>query len=226
MSEEFVYVPSIVPVFPLPGVVLFPHTILPLHIFEPRYRQMFADAIAGDSIVAVALLRPGWEPLYHTPRAPIHRVVGVGRVVQHELVAEGNYNVLLRGVGRAVVLEELQKPPYRRARIQPLETFCHADEESTDQMRATLFATIRDHPAVDRKLCENWLKLEEAPIPLDVLIDLLGAGLPAGPELRQCILDEPDAMSRAEIVLTQLQTLAAIAENSRRQGPMSTHSQN
>jgi hypothetical protein len=93
-------------------------------------------------------------------------------------------------------------------------------------MRATLFATIRDHPSIGEKLRDNWLKLEEAPIPLDILIDLLGAGMPAEPELRQCLLDEADAMSRAEIVLTQLNTLAAIAEHAKRRGPHGGHSTN
>lgn len=216
MSEEFIYVPSIVPVFPLPGVVLFPHTILPLHIFEPRYREMFADAIEGNGIIAVAQLRPGWEATYHTLRAPIHPVIGIGKIVQHEHLADGNYNVLLRGAGRASVVEEVPRSSYRTARIEPLETYCSAGEEESAELRGQLFDAIRASDGIDRQQRRNWLKLRELPLGLDECVDLLAAGIPADPALRQCVLAEPDAAVRAEIVLHQIEAISAIARNMRR----------
>lgn len=216
MSEEFIYVPSVVPVFPLPGIVLFPHTILPLHVFEPRYRALFSDALEGEKVVAIAQLKPGWEPTYHTFRTPIYNVVGIGKIVQSEQLEDGDYNVLLRGVGRATIISEINKPPYRRARIEPVETFCSANDDEADRIRGRLFEAIRGSEGIDRQQRKNWLKLRELPLGLDECVDLLAAGIPADPALRQCVLAEPDAAVRADIVLRQIETISAIAKNMRR----------
>src|SRR5512135_1984732 len=86
-----------VPLFPLPNVVLFPRAVLPLHIFEQRYKVMTADALAGRRMVAMAVLRPGWErDYYHKPA--IHPVVCVGRILSSEQLPDGNYNFLLQGI--------------------------------------------------------------------------------------------------------------------------------
>ena len=62
---------GLAPIFPLPNVVLFPNALLPLHIFEPRYRQMTADALEGERLIAMALLRPGWESSSPPAEPPI-----------------------------------------------------------------------------------------------------------------------------------------------------------
>src|SRR5437763_16029642 len=82
---------SAVPIFPLPNVVLFPHVILPLHIFEERYKQMTADALTGPRQIAMALLKPGWEKDYYQ-RPGIEPVVCVGTIVSHEMMPDGKYN--------------------------------------------------------------------------------------------------------------------------------------
>jgi len=105
---------------PAAEVVLFPRTILPLHVFEPRYRAMMADALDGDRVISVALLKPGYEPLYYTPRAPIHPTVGVGKILESEQVADGTYNMLLRGVARATIVAEV---PDRRI-VKPRSSRC------------------------------------------------------------------------------------------------------
>src|SRR5215217_8938156 len=91
-----------VPLFPLPNVVLFPAAVLPLHIFEERYKAMTADALRGERRVAMALLRPGWEKSYYG-RAAIEPVVCVGRILSHEKLVDGKYNFLLQGTLRARV---------------------------------------------------------------------------------------------------------------------------
>lgn len=103
-------------IFPLPNVVFFPHTFLPLHIFEPRYRQMLADCCAGDQRVAVVLLRPGWEADYYG-RPPIYSVAGVGEILQSEMLPNGRSHILVRGLGKIVIEGEVRSPkPYRIAR--------------------------------------------------------------------------------------------------------------
>jgi uncharacterized protein len=109
-----------IPVFPLPDVVFFPETLLPLHVFEPRYRRMVADCLAGDGRLAVAMLRPGWERDYHG-RPPIFPVAGAGEIIQAEALADGRYNILLDGRSRIRIEAELPGDmPYRRARARRL----------------------------------------------------------------------------------------------------------
>src|SRR4051794_14328600 len=112
-----------VPLFALPNVVLFPRAVLPLHIFEERYKAMTADALAGDRQIAMALLRPGWEKSYWD-RPELDPVVCVGTILTHEKLADGKYNFLLQGRTRARISRELcpsvTHRPYRIARLDPL----------------------------------------------------------------------------------------------------------
>src|SRR5437899_1693222 len=85
--------------FPLPNLVLFPHVVQPLHVFEPRYRQLTADALEGDRLIALALLRPGWEEEYEA-RPPLYPVACLGRITAHQKLDGGRYILLLRGLSR------------------------------------------------------------------------------------------------------------------------------
>src|SRR5437588_1726053 len=85
---------SSVPLFPLPNVVLFPRAVLPLHIFEERYKAMMAGTLGGDRQIAMALLKSGWEKNYHG-KAALEPVVCVGRILTHERLPDGRYNFLL-----------------------------------------------------------------------------------------------------------------------------------
>src|SRR3954464_1244862 len=102
--------------FPLPNLVLFPHVVQPLHVFEPRYRQMTADALAGDRLVAPVLLRPGWEAEYDA-RPAVHPVACLGRIVADQRLADGRYNLLVRGLARLRLVGEVpDTKPSRPAR--------------------------------------------------------------------------------------------------------------
>lgn len=108
-----------VAMFPLPNVVLVPGSLQPLHIFEPRYREMTRDVLAGSGLLAMARLKPGYEANYHG-RPEVYRVVGIGRVIASDELDDGRFNILVRGLARAELDEEL--PPARtyrqiRARI-------------------------------------------------------------------------------------------------------------
>src|SRR5262245_15464455 len=84
--------------FPLPNLVLFPNVVQPLHIFEPRYREMTADALAGDRLIAIVLLQEGADE--SSNQAPIHSVACLGRIIADQAMSDGRYNLLLRGVRR------------------------------------------------------------------------------------------------------------------------------
>jgi len=110
--------PRLIPIFPLPNVVLFPRTFLPLHIFEPRYRQMVLDASQGDKIIGMVLLKEGWEEDYDgTPL--IYPLGCTGRMVRVDPLEDGRFNILLYGLSKFVINEEIVERRYRQAHISP-----------------------------------------------------------------------------------------------------------
>ena len=109
-----------IPIFPLPGVVLLPGTLLPLHIFEPRYRAMVADALSGEHTIGMAMMRPGWAKAGPTPA--IFPVGGAGRIVASEELPDGRYDIVLEGEFRYRVLDETPPSPYRIARVEEIRS--------------------------------------------------------------------------------------------------------
>src|SRR5262249_26400409 len=110
----------IVPIFPLPDVTFFPHTLLPLHVFEARYRVMVIDALERDRRLAVVKLRPGYESTY-AGKPAVHRVAGPGEIVSCERWATGRYTILLRGETRVRLEAELPSDTlYRLVRARRL----------------------------------------------------------------------------------------------------------
>jgi Lon protease-like protein len=109
---------DLLPLFPLPSVVLFPNVFLPLHIFEPRYREMVADVLADDRVIGMVLLRAGWEHDYEG-RPPVHEVGCSGVVTHFERLGDGRYNIILRGLERFRIVREDHSRSYRRAIVEP-----------------------------------------------------------------------------------------------------------
>src|ERR1700754_860733 len=123
--------PPTIPLFPLPNVVLFPSVFLPLHIFEPRYKEMVTEALAGDRIIGMTLLRPGWETDYEG-RPAVYPIGCAGLITFSEQHADGRYNIVLRGMGKFRLTGEEDSRRYRVAHVQPLL------EEVTPQERDVL----------------------------------------------------------------------------------------
>src|SRR5947208_11923696 len=92
--------------FPLPNLVFFPHVMQPLHIFEPRYRQMTADALAGDQLITMSLLQPGWEP-DDEGNPPLFPVACLSKIIAHKELADGRSLILIRGLSRVRISEEI-----------------------------------------------------------------------------------------------------------------------
>jgi len=131
------------PLFPLPGVVLLPGTLLPLHIFEPRYRAMVADALEGDRLIGMAMLKPGWEQAEEPP--PIYEVGGAGEIVESEELEDGRSNIILEGRFRYRILGEARPDPYRLARVEeiPAASFSGlAQQEEAMALGTAAFAEI------------------------------------------------------------------------------------
>jgi Lon protease-like protein len=125
--------PPAIPIFPLPNVVLFPNVFLPLHIFEPRYRQMVEDALQGDRIIGMALLRPGWEGNYEG-RPPVYPIGCAGVITHAERLADGRFNIVLRGMEKFRIRDEETGRVYRLAQVDPIPE--PAVESQREEMRA------------------------------------------------------------------------------------------
>jgi hypothetical protein len=125
--------PPTIPIFPLPNVVLFPHVFLPLHIFEPRYRTMVAEALEGDRLIGMVLLRPGWEGDYDG-RPAVYPIGCAGVITHHERLSDGRYNIVLRGLEKFRVVDEDRSKSYRLAQVEPLHEAIPAEDR--DEIRA------------------------------------------------------------------------------------------
>lgn len=123
----------IVPVFPLPDLVFFPKTVIPLHIFEERYRLMTREALEGERRIALVLLRQGWESAYRGS-PPVHEVACLGKIESHEELEEGKYNIVLSGVARVRLVREVRSIPYRLAEAELIRELVY-DDEGVDVIR-------------------------------------------------------------------------------------------
>jgi Lon protease-like protein len=193
--------------FPLPNLVLFPHVVQPLHIFEPRYRALMADALAGDRLMALALLLPGWEEDYHQ-RPPIHPVVCLGRIVQEERLPDGRYNLLLHGLSRARVREELQTDQlYRSARVDLLADVPMAPGPAEQELRQQVGRCVTARFAGQATTLAQLNRLLQSPLPLGSLCDVFSFALPLEVEVKQQLLAEARVEQRARLLLRQLEAL-------------------
>lgn len=180
--------PSRIPLFPLPNVVLFPHMPMPLHVFEPRYRKMVEDAMTGPKIIGMSLLQPGWEPKY-LGRPAIYAVGCAGRIEQCEPLENGRYNILLRGLSRFRVLEEHDGEPYRLATIELLADGV-GDQASLLELRRQVLAALAR--AADGP--ESLVLQDE--LPPELFVNALCQSLKLTPVERQSLLDCDTAVSR------------------------------
>jgi Lon protease-like protein len=112
--------PTVLPIFPLPNVVLFPNVFLPLHIFEPRYRAMVADALDDERMIGMVLLRPGWESNYEG-RPPVFPIGCAGLITHHEKLPDGRYNIILRGFQKFRIRNEDTSRSYRLAHVVQID---------------------------------------------------------------------------------------------------------
>lgn len=198
--------------FPLPNLVLFPHVVQGLHIFEPRYRQMMTDALAGDKTLAVVLLHPGWEEEYDD-KPTIEGVACLGRIVWHEKLADGRFNLRLRGLSRLRLIEEVPVDrQYRVARADLMPDVAPADLHRLAALRRTLAEVVLPRFATDGPARQQLQELFDGDLPLGHVCDVLAYALPLPLELKQTLLAEPHADLRAEIMAQAAEISAARAD--------------
>lgn len=195
------------PVFPLDQVTLLPQQVLPLHIFEPRYRQMVTDALDGAGQIAMAVFEGrDWKQQYHG-RPPIRPAVCIGHIAQHEKLADGRYNIILRGVCRARVVKELAPRDarlYREAMLEPIGL----EQDETPELR--LFRTRLENDLdggplgrlADSATLLEYVRDEE--IPTAALLELISFTLVKDREKRYRLLEEGDIDVRVELVTREI----------------------
>ena len=196
--------PSALPLFPLPNAVLFPRVFLPLHVFEPRYREMVGDALATDRVIGMVLLKPGWEANYDG-RPAVFPVGCAGVITHHERLPDGRYQIVLRGVDRFRILEEDDSRTYRLARVatepEPGED---GSSRELDHARARLEALLM--PSL-----ESHRAHFPAAMPTRDLVNALAQYLDLEPLERQALLERPGTQARCQglIELLEIKTFSA-----------------
>jgi len=194
--------------FPLPGMVLYPQSIQPLHIFEQRYRQMTADALSSDRLIALTMLQPGWEETYDD-RPEIFAVCCLGQIVADQLLPDGRYNLIFRGLTRVRILDE---PPtkklYRIGSVEVLVDTATDDIAKLMSLRTKLADAIL--PRISSiPLREHLSEYFHGELSLGPLCDMLAFTLPLSPEVRQELLEEIAVTERARRLIEAFHEIAA-----------------
>jgi ATP-dependent Lon protease len=200
--------------FPLPDVVLYPHVMQPLHIFEERYREMLEDALASDKLIAMAMLKPGWEADYDS-RPPISPHACLGKVVAHHRLEDGHYNVLLLGVERVRIVEELDPlRSFRQAKVEiVVDQYDFKSAAERKNMQEKLLTAFRRHLPCTCQLPEQLEEMLSRHLPLGLLTDLAAYALPLDLELKGKLLGESSVSVRAETLLEQVERLAGVTRH-------------
>jgi uncharacterized protein len=198
---------GLVRLFPLPNVVLFPHVILPLHIFEPRYCDLLHDALSHDKLITMALLRADWEKTYEA-RPSIHSVVCVGRILTHARLPDDRYNVLLQGVSRARIVQELPADTrYRRAHVTLLDDVTAAmQSDQRGPRHAKLIELFKQFLPPSHEFEQQLDQLLGRPLDLGLLTDLIAYTIQLPIEMKQQLLQDTNVDSRAQVLIELLET--------------------
>ena len=195
--------------FPLPNLVMFPHVVQPLHIFEPRYCDLLEDAVADNRQLAIVLLQPGWESDYEG-RPAIAPVACLGKVVAHERLPTGRHNILLRGLRRAAIRREL--PPresYRQAEVDLLDDFYPpSGTQRRSRAQRQLVELTRQLLPDSTALHEQLDELLASQVSLGMLTDVFSFTLGFATSVKQRLLAEWNVDRRAALLSEKLTALA------------------
>jgi len=189
----------LLPLFPLPNLVFFPETRLPLRVFEPRYQQMVKDALEGDQRFGIVLLRPGWKADYYGA-PPVFDCGTLGTIEQAVPLDDGKYNIVVRGDVRFRIVDEVSREPYRTARVIA-EPDIVRDPADAYAQREWLADLSRQYL--------HYLP-EQSPVPeiemvnLNALTNALIMSLNLDVEEKQKLLEINDIVARAEQIGTEL----------------------
>lgn len=193
---------GIVSLFPLPNVVLLPHVVQPLHIFEHRYCEMLEDALKNDRLIAMALLEPGWENQYHK-RPSIASVVCIGKIISHTPTEASRHNILLAGMKRARIRRELDNHrAYRQAEVEILSDF-YPELGNSERvgLQQSLLAAFKQIAQQSLAIEESFQQLVDQQVPLGMLTDIIAFAIRFPLPVKQQLLSEPNVDVRCRILI-------------------------
>ena len=197
-----VRIPNVIPLFPLPNVVFFPRTYLPLHVFEPRYRDMVRASASGHRMIGMVLLKEGWETNYEG--APDVFPIGcVGRIIATQSLADGRSNILLQGLRRFEILEEVGSERYRQGHIM-LQDLAYPEMELPGDLRKELLRAVTAFLRAKGEALEvsEWLR---QPLHDDALVQNLSFVLEFTPLEKQFLLESESLVQQTRRLLDLLQ---------------------
>lgn len=197
-----------VPVFPLSTVVFFPNTLLPLHIFEQRYRDMLKDAQESEKLIAMALLKPGWEKEYFE-KPEIFEITGIGRIVTCETQDDGKSNIVLYGLKRARITDLFDDNTYRRANIDLLENI---SEGNNEPLKDKILYSISNWNDMLADKLKKYKIMVNSNLSLAKLTDILASVLITNVFEKQKYLEELNITKRAEMMLSFLEARLKMIE--------------
>jgi hypothetical protein len=197
--------PPTIPIFPLPNVVLFPNVFLPLHIFEPRYRALLADALAGDRIIGMTLLQPGHESNYHG-RPPVYATGCAGVITHAERLPDGRSNVVLRGLEKFRITGEDDSREYRVATVDALPESTSEEDKAVLRRQRQRLETLLI-AAIERSGADPRFP---PAVGDDDLVNALAQYLGLEPVERQALLERDGVVARCGglIELLEMRTFA------------------
>lgn len=190
------------PVFPLSNVVLFPYVLLPLHIFEERYKRMLQDTLSGDKLISMALLKPGWEKDYYDS-PEVYKMSCLGRVISTEYFKDGRANIILYGLKRVQIIKFLKSNHYRIAEVNIIEEKSESGDELYRKHIEDLLMKWNQSMKEDQK--SHRIEINTS-LSLDKLTDTLSTLIITNVFERQQLLEEINPVKRAEVIIKCLET--------------------
>ncbi|MGH9257437.1 MAG: LON peptidase substrate-binding domain-containing protein [Vicinamibacterales bacterium] len=193
--------PAMIPIFPLESATLFPNASFPLHIFEPRYRAMIADALKGDRIIGMVMLQPGHEAEYEG-RPPIFPIGCAGLITDYEALPDGRYNIVLGGLVKFQVTGEDNSRLYRQARVTAIP-------EVLDDRETAALTKQRERLESLLSALSDRIGIADPPpgVPDEQVVDALSEHLPMAPLARQQLLEREDPLARANALVDLMEAM-------------------
>jgi len=188
------------PIFPLANCVLLPGGLLPLHVFEPRYRELTRDCLAGSQLMGIARLRPGYETTYYG-RPPVYEKCGVGRIICSEELPDGRFALLLRGIARVEIARELPSPRnYRMVEAHTLDDDSYDPQDAHDHYRRLILLCDRLAEVIEQGGAQlrDLVRSFDSP---GACADAVAAALVMDADARQELLEARDPMVRLQRTL-------------------------
>lgn len=220
------------PLFPLDRVILMPHGVHAVHIFEDRYVQMIEDVLDGAGQIAMAVFEgDSWKQQYHGS-PPVRPAVCVTQIVHHHRYPDGRYNVVLQGVCRAKIIEEVPRGPleldeagpttpprlYREVMLEPTDVGEDDDDDELSIHRERIAGMLETDPLTDLKDVDAIVQhVRDSEIPVTAVLELVTLSFITDPEVRYRLLASQRAEQRAEILEAEMESLSRLLKRAQPQ---------